>query len=63
MNIAEPDQPDVRKRLDPVTLEVLRNAFPAIADEMSFDLQRTSYNMMIYEVRDYCCALLDTDGR
>jgi N-methylhydantoinase B len=50
-------------RLDPVTLEVLRNALPAIADEMSVDLQRTSYNMMIYEIRDYCCALLDADGR
>jgi N-methylhydantoinase B len=50
-------------RLDPVTLEVLRNALPAIADEMSVDLQRTSYNMMIYEIRDYCCALLDVDGR
>jgi len=50
-------------RLDPVTLEVIRNALPAIANEMSFDLQRTSYNMMIYEVRDYCCALLDVEGR
>ena len=50
-------------RLDPVTLEVIRNALPAIANEMSLDLQRTSYNMMIYEVRDYCCALLDVDGR
>src|SRR5579884_4398461 len=50
-------------RLDPVTLEVIRNALPAITNEMSIDLQRTSYNMMIYEVRDYCCALLDVDGR
>ena len=48
--------------LDPVTLEVIRNALPAISDEMSVDLQRTSYNMMIYEVRDYCTALLDIDG-
>ena len=48
--------------LDPVTLEVIRNALPAISDEMSVDLQRTSYNMMIYEVRDYCTALLDPDG-
>jgi N-methylhydantoinase B len=48
--------------LDPVTLEVIRNALPAISDEMSVDLQRTSYNMMIYEVRDYCTALLDVDG-
>jgi N-methylhydantoinase B len=29
---------------------------------MAADLQRTSYNMMIYEVRDYCTALLDTNG-
>jgi len=48
---------------DPVTLEVIRNALPAITNEMSSDLQRTSYNMMIYEVRDYCCALLDVEGR
>jgi N-methylhydantoinase B len=48
--------------LDTVTLEVIRNALPAVANEMAADLQRTSYNMMIYEVRDYCTALLDTKG-
>ena len=50
-------------KLDPVTLEVLRNALPAIAADMATDLQRTSYNMMIYEVQDFCCALLDRTGR
>ena len=29
---------------------------------MSVDLRRTSYNMMIYEVGDYCCALVAPDG-
>ena len=48
--------------IDPVTLEVIRNALPAIPNEMSHDLQRTSYNMMIYEVRDYCTALMDVAG-
>jgi N-methylhydantoinase B len=48
--------------LDPVTLEVIRNALPAIANEMAADLQRTSYNMMIYEVRDFCTALVTPDG-
>ena len=48
--------------LDPVTLEVIRNALPAVANEMAADLQRTSYNMMIYEVRDFCTALINTDG-
>ena len=51
------------RTLDPVTLEVIRNALPAISDEMSYDLQRTSYNMMIYEVRDFCTALLDPQGK
>ena len=49
-------------RLDPVTLEVIRNALPAVANEMAADLQRTSYNMMIYEVRDFCTALVNTEG-
>jgi N-methylhydantoinase B len=49
-------------RLDPVTLEVIRNALPAVANEMAADLQRTSYNMMIYEVRDFCTALVNPDG-
>jgi N-methylhydantoinase B len=48
--------------LDPVTLEVIRNALPAVANEMAADLQRTSYNMMIYEVRDFCTALVNTEG-
>ena len=49
-------------KLDPVTLEVIRNALPAVANEMAADLQRTSYNMMIYEVRDFCTALLAPNG-
>src|SRR6266566_855658 len=52
----------MKARLDPVTLEVIRNALPAIANEMAVDLQRTSYNMMIYEVRDFCTALVNVDG-
>ena len=52
-----------RVTLDPVTLEVIRNALPAIANEMAADLQRTSYNMMIYEVRDFCTALVDPVGQ
>ncbi|MCC6473427.1 MAG: hydantoinase B/oxoprolinase family protein [Burkholderiales bacterium] len=48
--------------LDPVTLEVIRNALPAISNEMAIDLQRTSYNMIIYEVRDFCTALVRPNG-
>src|ERR1700730_1782809 len=56
-------KPPSGKALDPVTLEVIRNALPAVANEMAVDLQRTSYNMMIYEVRDFCTALIDTRGQ
>ena len=45
-----------------MTLEVIRNALPAISTEMAADLQRTSYNMMIYEVRDFCTAVLTAEG-
>jgi len=55
-------KPHRRKALDAVTLEVIRNALPAVANEMAADLQRTSYNMMIYEVRDFCTALINPDG-
>jgi N-methylhydantoinase B len=56
-------KPKARVRLDAVTLEVIRNALPAVANEMAADLQRTSYNMMIYEVRDFCTALVDPNGQ
>lgn len=48
--------------VDPVIVELIHNALPAITNEMSYVMQRTSYNMMIYEVRDYCCALLNVQG-
>ena len=49
-------------KLDAVTLEVIRNALPAISNEMAADLQRTSYNMIIYEIRDFCTALVNPRG-
>jgi N-methylhydantoinase B len=47
----------------PITVEVVRNAIVAYADEMANALSRAAYNMMIYEVRDYCCGLLDAQAR
>src|SRR5689334_14633266 len=49
--------------VDPITVEVIRNAVVAYADEMADVLSKSAYNMMIYEVRDYCCGILDTAGR
>ena len=47
----------------PITVEVVRNAVVAYADEMANALTKAAYNMMIYEVRDFCCGLLDTQSR
>src|ERR671918_1374111 len=48
--------------INPVTVEVVRNGLGHIANEMATVLRRTSYNMMIYEVRDYCVGIVDPDG-
>ncbi len=50
-------------KVNPITVEVVRNAINAYADEMATALCKSAYNMMIYEVRDFCCGLLDTEGR
>lgn len=50
-------------KADPVTVEVVRSAVVAYADEMADVLCKSAYNMMIYEVRDYCSGLLDTSAQ
>ncbi|AGB14755.1 N-methylhydantoinase B/acetone carboxylase, alpha subunit [Halovivax ruber XH-70] len=53
-----PDSDDI----DPITLEVLRNAFAAVAEEMNANLVRTGYSPNITERKDCSCALFDADG-
>jgi N-methylhydantoinase B len=50
-------------KTNPITVEVVRNAINAYADEMATALCKSAYNMMIYEVRDFCCGLIDAEGR
>src|ERR1700754_3695346 len=52
-----------RNEAHPITVEVVRNAIVAYADEMANALMKSAYNMMIYEVRDYCCGLIDIKGQ
>ena len=49
--------------VNPITVEVVRNAVNAYADEMATALCKSAYNMMIYEVRDFCCGLIDVEAR
>ena len=48
---------------DPVTLEVFRNLFYSVAEEMGVTLCRTSFSPNIKERRDYSCAIFDAAGR
>src|ERR1700688_2772010 len=45
--------------IDPVTLEVLRNALESIADEMGAVLKRTAFSPNIKERMDASCAVFD----
>jgi N-methylhydantoinase B len=47
--------------LDPVTFEVLKNAFVTIVDQMAEQILRTCYSFVIY-ARDFSSALCDRDG-
>ena len=48
--------------LDPITLEVMRNAFSSVADEMNASLVRASYSTNIKDRRDCSCAIYTTAG-
>jgi N-methylhydantoinase B len=45
--------------IDPITLEVLREAFVSIVREMRVTLVRTAYSSVLYEGEDFSCVLMD----
>jgi 5-oxoprolinase (ATP-hydrolysing) len=47
---------------DPVTLEVMSNAFMSIAEQMGHTLQRTAQSTNIRERLDFSCAIFDAQG-
>jgi N-methylhydantoinase B len=49
--------------IDAITLEVLRHALAAVADEMNADLIRTAYSPNINERRDCSSAVFDPAGK
>ena len=49
--------------VDPITVEIIRNALNSAADEMGVNLARSAYTPIIYEIKDYSVALFDQDCR
>jgi N-methylhydantoinase B len=47
---------------DPIELEVFKNLYHSIAEEMGAALRRTSFSPNIKERRDYSCAVFDAAG-
>src|SRR5712692_2292242 len=47
---------------DPIELEVFKNLYHSIAEEMGAVLRRTAFSPNIKERRDYSCAVFDTHG-
>ena len=47
---------------DPIELEVFKNLYHSIAEEMGAALRRTSFSPNIKERRDYSCAVFDSRG-
>jgi N-methylhydantoinase B len=49
-------------RRDPVELEIFKNLYHSIAEEMGAALRRTAFSPNIKERRDYSCAVFDGEG-
>ena len=47
---------------DPVRLEIFKNLFQSIAEQMGFTLQNTSSSVNIKERLDFSCAIFDAHG-
>ena len=48
--------------IDPVTLEVVKNALASVADEMALVVMRSAYSPVVRDTMDYSTALCDRDG-
>jgi len=51
-----------RRKVDPVTVEIVRNGIIAVTEEMKTNLMRTAYNMIIYEALDFTTGLFTPQG-
>ncbi len=53
----------MKEKVNPIFLEVFKNRFSSIAEEMGAVLQRTAFSVNIKERKDFSCAIFDKQGR
>ena len=49
-------------KISPILLEVFKNRFSSISEEMGVTLNRTAFSPNIKERRDFSCAIFDSNG-
>lgn len=49
--------------VDPVTVQIIRNALMAITDQIDKNITRTAFTPLIYEYKDFSVGILDAEGR
>ena len=52
----------MRKKFDPISLEIMWNRLISVVDEAAATLVRTSFSTIVKESNDYSCVLLDAKG-
>jgi len=52
----------MQRRFDPTRLEIFKNLFHSVAEEMGAALRRAAFSPNIKERRDYSCAVFDAAG-
>nr|WP_062234483.1 hydantoinase B/oxoprolinase family protein [Fictibacillus sp. FJAT-27399] len=54
---------NIKNKINPFTIEIIKDSLISIGDEMFHALARTSMSPIIYEVLDYACGLTDAKGK
>ena len=49
--------------LSPIDRDVFQHEIASIAEEMSSTLRRAAYSPIIWDMIDYACGLLDSEGQ
>ena len=50
------------RKIDPITLEVIRGGLVSLSREMGVAMEKTSYSTIFSEGLDYSCAVFDWEG-
>ncbi len=51
------------RNVDPITFEVIRNAFDSLVDEMALTVMRTAQSGVVKDAMDYATVFCDREGR